>query len=125
MKRSMAENLPCCVLLLRIKAIVYPGGRIGINVFPYHLEIAFGADNVIVKALLPYCSAELLCDNSSQLLNNVGYRRGEHCSPVFIASNTQQQMNMVRHDHVFLNNIHGIVDLDAGDGLFNNDTMMR
>ena len=77
--------------------------RIVFDVYTNVLVIVPVAYAVFVKGFLPYGTAGLFGDRAFELFNHPRNRRGELCSPVCISVDDKNQVNMVRHDTVFVN----------------------
>ena len=65
--------------------------------------IAIVTNHVVEKQFLPNRLANLFCNDPFQLLHHTRNCRGDHWSSVFIRANHKQQMNMIRHNNVFIN----------------------
>ena len=71
---------------------------------------------MIVIKLLPRGKTQPLCDRPLELLNHSRNRRGEHCSSFLRRADSQQQMDMVGHDHIVVYADRAVVLRDGSDG---------
>lgn len=93
------------VSCFRIEFILAPTGRVGVDVFRGRAVILLTANNVVVIGPLPEGKPALPVGCAFQIRYDSGYSRicrGRRPRRPNLRY-TYQQMDMVRHDHVFIN----------------------
>ena len=103
--------------------ILCPFGGVLVDVARYLFIITVISYDVLMKGFLPQRASGLLRSPAFHLSDDRADRRGGNLPPAFVCMDVNKQMNMIGHDHIFIDRKCGVDNRNIANSEIDNLTI--